>query len=1045
MSLPMTVDCTCRSSLQRFLNQYCWNLLCWDSFRLRCSFPVHVPASETRAYFSNPFASCFVHCMDQIFHAVPDIARRLSEFGITAASFNAHRSRSSHDYLSVVPTTMSDKEKGKTKREATNPTRDEGVAAKLWAVYISEAEKYDKSLVESWKSDMEGMLIFAGLFSASLTAFLVESYKTLSPDSGDQTVQLLAQISQQLASGSNGTAFPISGPLPAFTPSSTSIICNALWFISLGLSLTCALIATLLEQWARDFIHRADMRSAPLIRARIYSYLYYGMKTFNMHVVVDVIPLLLHASLLFFFAGLVVFLIPVSIIMTAIAAALLVLVATTYSILTFLPLRYMDCPYRTPLSAAFWRLFQRIRIIWARPLSADGDRDDPDVSQDDTMMEAMARTAIEDSPARRERDYNALVWTVKSLVDDVELEPFVDALPDVLWGQTVFQGQKVSWGRQGQREVYCDHIRRLVNHRDVQLCSRIDGLYAGTLEGIISPEASQYRQISCYKALWAIASLARRRSSPTEDYELPVDFHELRAYRIPQRELGHYAYSADAMMQWSTFCTVDVGLEEREQYLVRCPAGSSQYLRPPLVPTATFLKSMLWEYGFCPIHSEEISTLKPIPDSQLTPSQIMEQLEIVRALRNTIPYSILFNYLSNCAHLDFCPYQWDETKAAISIDTSVPFCMIQEMLDRHLHCVVHQAGIHSYAGSMPVGSEFSWFDTAMIELSSFWRPTDPVAIPSGIICYLSCRGSHSILGDFLCHSCIGNYVWPCVRPTLHDTDTDWWDIRRALWNLAFIHSCNHGLNTLTAENFPTNPFECYGDALDAMSLDSQEYFGSTIALIKIKILDDVCWSVEDRIAADLRVFLVTHRILPPDTGDLTGCWMDEIEGAGLYLLSEFLECCSSAQLPYKAVETLEEIHRLAVKRSSKSNQIRFATSVQAVFAASSRELLDVVLKLWDGYSDDNFGWCHWITEPIARQTIKEVFTTYESTVSADPDSPKELLERLRAILQGLDVFHPEPESQPPDAAVEADGPEPTQSRLDGISSDGSTAADVLQS
>jgi hypothetical protein len=30
----------------------------------------------------------------------------------------------------------------------------------MWAVYVAEAEKYDRGLVESWKSDMEGMLIF---------------------------------------------------------------------------------------------------------------------------------------------------------------------------------------------------------------------------------------------------------------------------------------------------------------------------------------------------------------------------------------------------------------------------------------------------------------------------------------------------------------------------------------------------------------------------------------------------------------------------------------------------------------------------------------------------------------------------------------------------------------------------------------------------------------------------------------------------------------------------------------------------------------------
>jgi hypothetical protein len=41
---------------------------------------------------------------------------------------------------------------------------DEAAAAKLWAIYVAEAEKYDKGLVESWKSDMDGMLIFVSIF-----------------------------------------------------------------------------------------------------------------------------------------------------------------------------------------------------------------------------------------------------------------------------------------------------------------------------------------------------------------------------------------------------------------------------------------------------------------------------------------------------------------------------------------------------------------------------------------------------------------------------------------------------------------------------------------------------------------------------------------------------------------------------------------------------------------------------------------------------------------------------------------------------------------
>ncbi|KAJ7683778.1 hypothetical protein B0H17DRAFT_866092, partial [Mycena rosella] len=97
---------------------------------------------------------------------------------------------------------------------------------KLWSVYVSEAEKYDKTLVESWRSDMEGMLIFAGLFSASLTAFIIESYKTLTPDSGDATVVLLTQILHQLAANSSGSTVNMPPPGSSFAPPSTSLICN---------------------------------------------------------------------------------------------------------------------------------------------------------------------------------------------------------------------------------------------------------------------------------------------------------------------------------------------------------------------------------------------------------------------------------------------------------------------------------------------------------------------------------------------------------------------------------------------------------------------------------------------------------------------------------------------------------------------------------------------------------------------------------------------------------------------------------------------------
>ena len=76
-----------------------------------------------------------------------------------------------------------------------------------------------------------------GVFSATVAAFLIESYKTLKPDPGEVTVRLLQQVTQQLAAISNGTqlALPTSDP---FIPKPYAIHVNIMWFLSLCISLS---------------------------------------------------------------------------------------------------------------------------------------------------------------------------------------------------------------------------------------------------------------------------------------------------------------------------------------------------------------------------------------------------------------------------------------------------------------------------------------------------------------------------------------------------------------------------------------------------------------------------------------------------------------------------------------------------------------------------------------------------------------------------------------------------------------------------------------
>ncbi|CAK5263475.1 unnamed protein product, partial [Mycena citricolor] len=55
---------------------------------------------------------------------------------------------------------------------------------KLWSAYISEAQNYDQGLLEGWCSEMDGLLIFAGLFSGVITTFIIDSYKLSTPIRG---------------------------------------------------------------------------------------------------------------------------------------------------------------------------------------------------------------------------------------------------------------------------------------------------------------------------------------------------------------------------------------------------------------------------------------------------------------------------------------------------------------------------------------------------------------------------------------------------------------------------------------------------------------------------------------------------------------------------------------------------------------------------------------------------------------------------------------------------------------------------------------------
>ncbi|KAH9170371.1 hypothetical protein EDB89DRAFT_1827003, partial [Lactarius sanguifluus] len=206
----------------------------------------------------------------------------------------------------------------------------------LFSMYLERAEEEDRKMAESWKGDAEGILVFVkpqtGLFSAAVATLVSVSIQDLRPNSQDTSAFYLASIYQQL----NGTQVPpsLTNPVTSFTPTRAAVWVNSLWFLSLAISLTCALLATLLQQWARHYLRNTNPRCSPHKRARIRAFFAEGVERLHLPWTVEALPTLLHVSLFLFFAGLGVFLFGVHRTVFSVVIAWVGLCVVVYAYLT---------------------------------------------------------------------------------------------------------------------------------------------------------------------------------------------------------------------------------------------------------------------------------------------------------------------------------------------------------------------------------------------------------------------------------------------------------------------------------------------------------------------------------------------------------------------------------------------------------------------------------------------------------------------------------------------------------------------------------------
>ncbi|KZV70379.1 hypothetical protein PENSPDRAFT_579458, partial [Peniophora sp. CONT] len=226
----------------------------------------------------------------------------------------------------------------------------------FWNAYNVAAGDVEVVKTKAWVKDATNLLTFVGLFGVIVAAFIIESYKALKPDSADQTVELLARL---LAAATNDTSSQSARALSdeTFKPPTITVVANVLWFCSLAVTLICAFLASLVQQWARSYLSHLNRIQAGGQHSRdwVYTHVYVrrGVSRYQLDRIIPLVFVFLHLAVCLFAVGLVLFLIPINQIVAWFTASILFIFLIAYFVASVLPALDDSCPYRTPLTSWF--------------------------------------------------------------------------------------------------------------------------------------------------------------------------------------------------------------------------------------------------------------------------------------------------------------------------------------------------------------------------------------------------------------------------------------------------------------------------------------------------------------------------------------------------------------------------------------------------------------------------------------------------------------------------------------------------------------------
>ncbi|KAK7042115.1 hypothetical protein R3P38DRAFT_2511819, partial [Favolaschia claudopus] len=271
----------------------------------------------------------------------------------------------------------------------------------FWNGYMVLANEYDKEFLQKYGTELDTSLIFAGLFSAVASAFIIQIQPEFESD-----------------------------------PHPLTVIAQSLLYISLGSTLLAALLAVLGKQWL-IYYSAAGKRGTTVVRGRERQRKLNAIRKWKFEVIMQAFPLLLQFGLFLFASALSVYLWRIHQVLAGIVLSITAGGAIAYLALLASAIFFKDSPFQTPLAPflkAMWLLinprYWHITEFYSSAIHQSKDLLPKFAFELDSDRTAGLVTLFNKPPSS---EVSGMAWVLESSTDPILLAQARDMCKDLHW------------------------------------------------------------------------------------------------------------------------------------------------------------------------------------------------------------------------------------------------------------------------------------------------------------------------------------------------------------------------------------------------------------------------------------------------------------------------------------------------------------------------------------------------------------------------------------------------------------------------------------